>query len=227
MLPNPFVLFCVFGCRNWRWLAATNFSLWDLRSSYPYFADDQPTVGIFFLISDMNQVLLSLLLDYVETNQPLRYLWNIIIIKGRLQNPTAGWPAVVSGFGRLSLFRTIATGRNWTEPLVNRRLGFEAVPKVKQHGWRHGWLNRHDLCLFLRLFNLEPKIHYYYTDDFACLYPQFLQTELYRYCSLIFETVCIRITVILIIRFVFEEAFNWCLCLGSTLFTAFFLQCQL
>ena len=85
-------------------IAATDFSPWDLRSSYPYFADDQPTVGIFFLISDMNQVLLSLLLDYVETNQPLQYLWNIIIIK------------------------------------------------VKQHGWRHGWLNGHDLCLFFRSF---------------------------------------------------------------------------
>ena len=174
MLPNPFVLFCVFGCRNWRWLAATDFSPWDLRSSYPYFADDQPTVGIFFLISDMNQVLLSLLLDYVETNQPLRYLWNIIIIK------------------------------------------------VKQHGWRHGWLNRHDLCLFfLRLFNLEPKIHCYYTDDFACLCPQFLQTELYRYCSLIFETVCIRITVILIIRFVFEEAFKLMFVFGKYSFHSF------
>ena len=32
--------------------------------------------------------------------------------KGRLQNPTAGWPAVPSGSGRLSLFRTIETGRN-------------------------------------------------------------------------------------------------------------------
>ena len=49
--------------------------------------------------------------------------------KGRLQNPTAGWPAVPSGTGRLSLFRTIETGRNRTEPPVNRRLGFEAVPK--------------------------------------------------------------------------------------------------
>ena len=173
MLPNPFVLFCVFGYRNWRWLAATDVSPWDLRSSYPYFADDQPTVGIFFLISDMNQVLLSLLLDYVETNQPLRYLWNEIIIK------------------------------------------------VKQHGWRHGWLNRHDLCLFLRLFNLEPKIHYYYTDDFACLCPQFLQTELYRYSSLIFETVCIRIAVILIIRFVFEEAFKLMFVFGKYSFHSF------
>ena len=49
--------------------------------------------------------------------------------KGRLQNPTAGWPAVPSGSGRLSLFRTIETGQNRTEPPVDRRLGFEAVPK--------------------------------------------------------------------------------------------------
>ena len=52
------------------------------------------------------------------------------LFKGRLQNPTAGWPAVSSGSGRLSLFRTIETGRNRTEPPVNRRLGFEAVPKT-------------------------------------------------------------------------------------------------
>ena len=51
------------------------------------------------------------------------------VYKGRLQNPTAGWPAVPSGSGRLSLFRTIEAGRNRTEPPVNRRLGFEAAPK--------------------------------------------------------------------------------------------------
>ena len=51
--------------------------------------------------------------------------------KGRLQNPTAGWPVVPSGSGRLSLFSTIETGQNRTEPPVNRRLGFEAVPKQK------------------------------------------------------------------------------------------------
>ena len=51
--------------------------------------------------------------------------------KGRLQNPTAGWPAVLSGSGRLSLFRTIKTGRNRTETPVNRRLGFEAVPNTQ------------------------------------------------------------------------------------------------
>ena len=56
-----------------------------------------------------------------------------IIIKGRLQNPTAGWPAVPSGSGRLSLFRTIETGRNRTEPPVNRPLGFEAVPKLDSY----------------------------------------------------------------------------------------------
>ena len=47
---------------------------------------------------------------------------------GRLQNPTAGRLPVPSGSGRLSLFRTIETARNRTEPPVNRRLGFEAVP---------------------------------------------------------------------------------------------------
>ena len=58
----------------------------------------------------------------------LIFWWEIS--KGRLQNPTAGWPAVPSGSGRLSLFRTIETGRNRTEPPVNRRLGFEAVPNL-------------------------------------------------------------------------------------------------
>ena len=53
------------------------------------------------------------------------------VFYGRLQNPTAGWPAVPSGSGRLSLLRTIETGRNRTEPPVNRRLGFEAVPYHK------------------------------------------------------------------------------------------------
>ena len=51
------------------------------------------------------------------------------IVKGRLQNPTAGSPAVPPGSWRVSLFRTIETGRNRTEPPVNRRLGFEAIPK--------------------------------------------------------------------------------------------------
>ena len=58
--------------------------------------------------------------------------------KGRLQNPTAGWPAVPSGSGRLSLFRTIETGRNRTEPPVNRRLGFEAVSvKCAEGTWNY------------------------------------------------------------------------------------------
>ena len=35
--------------------------------------------------------------------------------------------------GQLSLFRTIETGRNRTEPPVNRRLGFEAVPKDNEN----------------------------------------------------------------------------------------------
>ena len=52
-----------------------------------------------------------------------------LVTKGRLQNPTAGCPAVPSGSGRLSLFRTIETAWNRTEPPVNRRLGFEVVPK--------------------------------------------------------------------------------------------------
>ena len=37
---------------------------------------------------------------------------------------------LTGGSGRLSLFRTIETGRNRTEPPVNRRLGFEAVPYI-------------------------------------------------------------------------------------------------
>ena len=41
------------------------------------------------------------------------------ISKGRLQTR------------RLPLFRTIETGPNRMEPPVNRRLGFEAVPKSK------------------------------------------------------------------------------------------------
>ena len=47
---------------------------------------------------------------------------------GALQNPTAGWPAVPSGSGWLSLFITIETGRNRTEQPINWRLGFEAAP---------------------------------------------------------------------------------------------------
>ena len=50
--------------------------------------------------------------------------------KGRLQTPTAGWPTVPPGSGQLPLFRTIETGRNRTEPPVNR-LCFEAVPNLQ------------------------------------------------------------------------------------------------
>ena len=72
---------------------------------------------VFFSVSKFWKILLPAL---------RLYGW----VKGRLQNPTAGWPAVPSGSGRLSLFRTIETGRNRTEPPVNRRLGFEAVPNL-------------------------------------------------------------------------------------------------
>ena len=66
---------------------------------------------------------------------------------------------------------------------------------------------------------LNPR----FTADFACLCPQFLQTKLYRYCSLmIFETVvCIRITVIFIIRFVFQEAFKLMFVFGKDSFDSF------
>ena len=47
---------------------------------------------------------------------------------GRLRGGFKTQPPVPSGSGRLSLFRTIETGRNRTEPPVYRRLGFEAVP---------------------------------------------------------------------------------------------------
>ena len=46
---------------------------------------------------------------------------------GRLQNPTTGWLAVPSASWWLSLFRAIETGWIRTEPLANRRLGFEVV----------------------------------------------------------------------------------------------------
>ena len=58
-----------------------------------------------------------------DIKEPVDYY---AICKGRLQNPTVGWPAVPSGSG--SLFRTIETGRNRTVPPVNRQLGFEAAP---------------------------------------------------------------------------------------------------
>ena len=50
--------------------------------------------------------------------------------RGRLQNPTVDRPVVSPGSRRLSLFRTIEYGQNWTEPPVNRRLGFEVVSYV-------------------------------------------------------------------------------------------------
>ena len=52
-----------------------------------------------------------------------------LFYKGRLQNPTADWPAVPSGSRGLSLFRTIKTGQNWTELPIDQRLGFEVVTK--------------------------------------------------------------------------------------------------
>ena len=58
-----------------------------------------------------------------------RQFSHLMLYKGRLQNPTASRPPVPSGSGRLSLSRTIETDQNRTEPLVNRRLGFEVVPK--------------------------------------------------------------------------------------------------
>ena len=62
-------------------------------------------------------------------NEKKSFIYN----KDMNQNPTAGWTAVPSGSGRLSLFRTIETWRNRTEPAVNRWLGFEAVPYRTLH----------------------------------------------------------------------------------------------
>ena len=82
---------------------------------------------------------------FLSTND--RCLYNLFIaqrwlVKGRLQNPTAGWPAVLSGSGRLSLFRTIETGLKRSEPAVNRRLGFEAVPNkgTSSKEWEVNWI---------------------------------------------------------------------------------------
>ena len=76
--------------------------------------------------------------------------------KGRLQNPTAGWPTVPPGYGRLPLFRTkkhlpepvfleqktpAGTGRNRQGAPVDRRLGFEAVPKQIDK-WINKWINK-------------------------------------------------------------------------------------
>ena len=38
-----------------------------------------------------------------------------------------------AGSGRFSLFGTIETARNRTEPLVNRQLGFEVVPYIRTY----------------------------------------------------------------------------------------------
>ena len=55
------------------------------------------------------------------------------------------WLAVVAfGYGRLSLFRTIDTDWNRTEPLVSRQLGFEAIPKCTAK-FLCSWLMAH-LC---------------------------------------------------------------------------------
>ena len=51
---------------------------------------------------------------------------NVQIVRGDFKTQ----PPVPSGSMWLSLFRTIETGRNQTEQLVNRRLGFEAVPEL-------------------------------------------------------------------------------------------------
>ena len=73
---------------------------------------------------------------FIQSQLPLRWKWvwdhfssflemtryKRASVKGRLQSPT-------TVFGRLSLFRTIETAWNWTEPPVNRQLGFEVVPK--------------------------------------------------------------------------------------------------
>ena len=59
-------------------------------------------------------------------NPKSRFTTTDHITMGRLQNPTAGCPAVPSGFGRLSLFRKIETNRNRTELPVNRRLVFRS-----------------------------------------------------------------------------------------------------
>ena len=64
--------------------------------------------------------------------------------KGRLQNPTTGWPVVPSSSGRFP-FLTVTTAQNRAEPPVNRRLGFEVVPK-----FRHGLMLEGKLELITR-----------------------------------------------------------------------------
>ena len=55
--------------------------------------------------------LLRMCICCAQLRPGLKPAW-LLLSKGRLQNPTAGWPAVLSGSRRLSLFRTIETGRN-------------------------------------------------------------------------------------------------------------------
>ena len=64
------------------------------------------------------------------------WLWNAVFLvcKGWHLNPTASQPVVSSSSGQLSLFKTIETGWNRMESLVNRRLGFLSRPFVmSQH----------------------------------------------------------------------------------------------
>ena len=65
----------------------------------------------------------------VQSGRTPEFGYGPLIDKRRLEHPTAGRPTVPSGSGQLSLFRTIETSRDRTEPAVNRRLGFEVVPK--------------------------------------------------------------------------------------------------
>ena len=69
-------------------------------------------------------------------------LHNDIVYRGRLQNPTAGWPAVPSGSGRLSLFRTIETGRN-------RRStgGWVLKPSLGNKHYTHGYNRSSKSCV--------------------------------------------------------------------------------
>ena len=55
---------------------------------------------------------------------------NYHTFKGRLQNPTAAWPAVPSGYGWLPLFRTIGTA-GWV--LKSSLIKFNANIKGAAH----------------------------------------------------------------------------------------------
>ena len=74
----------------------------------------------------------------------------------------------LSGSGWLSLFRTIETNRNRTEPLVNRRLGFEIFPKLilstSTHTlwatvWWNIWQRVHVLHVKVPSVLIHLKIH--------------------------------------------------------------------